>query len=71
MLASPYAVLCQEPHRLVNGQALAVVKAEAVEKYILHPQPSPRCILEDVVGIKGIATALWPSEEFLWIRVTG
>lgn len=55
----------------MNGQALAVVKAEAVEKYILHPQPSPRCILEGVVGIKGIATALWPSEEFLWIRVTG
>lgn len=54
----------------MNGQVLAVVKAEAVEKGILHPLPSLRCILEDV-GVKGIATALWPSEEFLWIRVTG
>lgn len=55
----------------MNGQVPAVVKAEAVEEYILHPLPSPRCILGDVAGIKGIATALWPSEEFLQIRVTG
>lgn len=47
----------------MNGQVLAVVKAEAVEKGILHPLPSLRCILEDV-GVKGIATALWPLKSF-------